>query len=149
MDRISPGSVEAYVLALVKDLASLDPVLCSVRLSDPFTRETCRFCGASVENELRDELAGHPKKSIQHNTSCVWRRAYALDLDRVWRLDAITRKHYITPEALDNARLDRVTSTLSGTAGADFEGLSATLSGWSPEQLAALLASVEKRRKPV
>jgi integrase len=62
--------------------------------------------------------------------------------------DAITRKHYITPEALDNARLDRVASTLSGPKSADLEGLSSALGGLSPEQLSALLASVEKRRKP-
>lgn len=54
--------------------------------------------------------------------------------------DAVTRKHYISPEALDSARSARVAGALLGAA--DLKGLIATLRTLPSEQLKYVCASI-------
>jgi integrase len=61
--------------------------------------------------------------------------------------DAITRKHYISPEALDSARMNRIAEALNGKpATPDLSQLEILLRQLAPEQLQSLIASVAKSR---
>lgn len=61
--------------------------------------------------------------------------------------DAVTRKHYITPDALDVARARRVMGALENAPPPDMNALTNTLARLTPDQLSALLASVAERQK--
>jgi integrase len=61
--------------------------------------------------------------------------------------DAITRKHYITRDALDTARVKRVAGALEGQPAPDLENVVTLLSALLPEQLAEILSAVADRRK--
>jgi integrase len=58
--------------------------------------------------------------------------------------DAVTRRHYIAPSALDSARSARVESALLGTA--DLDGLITTLRNLPAEQLDTVCSAVGYRR---
>jgi len=63
---------------------------------------------------------------------------------------AITARHYVNPQTLANAKTRKVAAALAGPAPAtdaaqpDISGLSAALAALSPQELAAVLRSVEK-----
>jgi integrase len=61
--------------------------------------------------------------------------------------DAVTRKHYISPEAMDSARTTRIAEALAPKpAGPDLKVLEGLLRQLAPEHLEALLTSVGKAR---
>jgi len=61
--------------------------------------------------------------------------------------DAITRKHYISPEAMDSARATRIAEALAPKPTApDLKALEGLLRHLAPEHLEALLTSVGKAR---
>jgi integrase len=61
--------------------------------------------------------------------------------------DAVTKKHYITSDALETARSRRVLGALEGPSNLEMNTLAETLARLSPDQLSALMNNVAERQK--